>query len=55
MDARADLFSLGCVLYRLCSGRLPFQGKTILSVLTALASRTPVPPLELRPEMPGEL
>ena len=52
---KSDLFSLGCVLYRLCSGQLPFQGKTILSVLTALASQTPVPPLELRPEMPEEL
>ena len=37
----SDLFSLGCVLYRLCSGRLPFEGGTILAVLSALASDTP--------------
>jgi serine/threonine protein kinase len=37
----SDLFSLGCVLYRLCAGRLPFEGDTILAVLSALASDTP--------------
>ncbi len=47
-----DLFSLGGVLYRLCCGRLPFEGKTILSVLNALATQTPTPPLAFRPETP---
>src|SRR5271165_5408765 len=51
----SDLFSLGCVLYRLCCGHLPFQGKTILSVLNALATFTPTPPLESRPEIPEGL
>ena len=51
----SDLFSLGCVLYRLCCGRLPFEGKTILSVLNALASHTPTPPLAFRPEIPKAL
>jgi eukaryotic-like serine/threonine-protein kinase len=36
----SDLFSLGCVLYRLCAGRLPFEGETILAVLSALVSDT---------------
>ncbi len=50
-----DLFSLGCVLYRLCSGRLPFEGKTILSVLHALATQTPATPQAIRPEIPESL
>src|SRR5207248_3105005 len=43
VDARADLFSLGCVLYRLCTGALPFPGKTTLAVFAALAEDNPRP------------
>jgi serine/threonine protein kinase/regulation of enolase protein 1 (concanavalin A-like superfamily) len=39
--AASDLFSLGCILYRLCAGMPPFEGPTILAVLSALASETP--------------
>jgi serine/threonine protein kinase len=44
VDYRADLFSLGCVLYWLCTGQLPFKGTDILSTLTALATKHPKPP-----------
>src|SRR5262249_42336379 len=44
VDYRADLFSLGCVLYWLCTGRLPFEGADVLSTLAALATVQPVPP-----------
>ena len=44
MDQRADLFSLGCVLYWLCTGQLPFKGTDILSTLAALATEHPEPP-----------
>ena len=44
VDHRADLFSLGCVLYWLCTGQLPFNGTDVLSTLTALATVSPEPP-----------
>jgi serine/threonine protein kinase len=47
VDYRADLFSLGCVLYSLCTGRLPFKGTDVLSTLTALATHNPEPPIAL--------
>jgi hypothetical protein len=47
VDQRADLFSLGCVLYWLCTGRLPFVGSDVLSTLSALATHNPEPPAAL--------
>jgi serine/threonine protein kinase/formylglycine-generating enzyme required for sulfatase activity len=55
LDARADLFSLGVILYRLCTGRLPFLGKDLLSTLTALAKDTPAAPHWLNPAVPQPL
>ncbi len=36
LDARVDLFSLGCVLYRLTTRTMPFQGKNMMAVLLAI-------------------
>ena len=55
VDGRCDLFSLGAVLYRACTGRLPFDGKDTLSVLAALATKTPTPPHKLAPQTPAAL
>jgi len=55
VDARSDLFSLGVVLYRLCSGQLPFQGKDTVSTLMEVALHQPAPPIQLNGDLPQEL
>jgi hypothetical protein len=55
VDARADLFSLGCILYRAATGRAPFAGDDVLTVLTALAVDSPPPPALVDPAIPEAL
>jgi serine/threonine protein kinase len=55
VDARADLFSLGAVLYRLCTGKQPFYADNLMGVLTALAVSDPPPVHEVNPAIPWVL
>jgi hypothetical protein len=52
IDLRADLFSLGSVLYVMCSGRPPFRANSTLAVLKRVAEDTPRPIREIIPETP---
>jgi hypothetical protein len=51
-DHRADLFSLGSVLYVMASGRPPFRAPNTLAVLKRVAEDTPRPIQEIIPEVP---
>jgi serine/threonine protein kinase/regulation of enolase protein 1 (concanavalin A-like superfamily) len=52
LDHRADLFSLGSVLYTMCCGRPPFRANNTLAVLKRVAEDTPRPIPEIIPEVP---
>ena len=54
-DARSDIFSFGCVLYEMITGRRAFEGKTQLSVMTAILEKDPEPITTLQPVTPPAL
>jgi serine/threonine-protein kinase len=55
VDHRADLFSLGSVLYALCTGRPPFRASTVMGVLKRVSEDDPRPIREVNPEIPDWL
>lgn len=52
IDHRSDLFSLGSVLYVMCSGRPPFRAATILAVMKRVVEDQPRPISQIIPEVP---
>jgi serine/threonine protein kinase len=55
VDHRADLFSLGSVLYLLTTGEKPFPGTDVPAVLQAVVDAEPLPPRVRNPEVPAAL
>lgn len=55
VDTRADLYSLGCTLYFLLTGRPPFNEGTLTQRLLAHQTREPTPVESLRPDVPASL
>jgi serine/threonine protein kinase len=52
VDQASDLFSLGSVLYTLCTGRVPFRADSSHSVMRKIIDEEPIPIRELNPEIP---
>jgi WD40 repeat protein len=52
VDYRADLFSLGSVLYAMCTGRPPFRASSSLAVLRRVCEEEPSPVRDANPEVP---
>ena len=54
-DGRADVFSLGCVVYEMVTGRRAFEGESPASVVASILSKTPTRMSELTPLTPPSL
>ena|SRR5579871_3849469 len=55
IDGRADIYSLGVVLYEAVTGRKPFEQKSQFEVMLAHVNTLPVAPSIVNPELPAEL
>jgi serine/threonine protein kinase/Tfp pilus assembly protein PilF len=54
-DRRSDIFSVGVLIYEMVTGRRPFEGTNLVSVLAAILRDTPVPVTRIDPSLPVQL
>jgi beta-lactam-binding protein with PASTA domain/predicted Ser/Thr protein kinase len=55
VDARSDIYSLGCVLYEMLTGRPPFTGDSPVAIAYKHVREDPVHPSNLNPDVPPSL
>ena len=55
LDGRSDLFSLGCMMYRMATGKLAFGATSILGTLQAIQHEQPTPPKRVNAEISDDL
>ena len=53
VDARSDLYSTGCLLYELLTGRPPFTGDSPVAIAYQHVREHPIPPSRIDPEIPA--
>ena len=55
VDQRSDIFSMGVMLYEMCTGQMPFEGASPIDTMHAIAFEEARPVTEIRPGLPPAL